>query len=147
MNKQDILQLADQNLAESVREMARWNSTGEIFEQHDLLLTCGADWSPATNFAICLNNRQGRSGSDLFNRIKSFYAERKSGFSIHIRKHADAIFLPSPYKASKALVCRRKQALKYLRLPKDCSSLFTTSLLPMTKINRFQPPCSFTPTP
>jgi len=89
MNKEDILQLADLNLAEFVREMARWNTTGEIFEQNDLLLTCGADRSPATNFAMCLNNRQGQSGADLFDRIKSFYGEKKSGFSIHIRKHAD----------------------------------------------------------
>ncbi len=90
MNTEDILHLADLNLAEFVREMARWNKAGEIVEQDDLLLTKGAGRSPATNFAMCLNNRQGRSGTDLFNHIQSFYRERKSGFSIHIRKHADA---------------------------------------------------------
>ena len=70
--------------------MARWNKAGEIVEQDDLLLTKGAGRSPATNFAMCLNNRQGRSGTDLFDHIQSFYRERKTGFSIHIRKHADA---------------------------------------------------------
>lgn len=90
MNTEDILHLADLNLAEFVREMARWNAAGEILEQDDLLLMKGPGRSPATNFAICLNNRQGRSGADLFNHIQSFYRERKSSFSIHIRKHADA---------------------------------------------------------
>jgi len=90
MNTEDILHLADLNLAEFVREMARWNKAGEIVEQDDLLLTKGPGRSPDTNFAMCLNNRQGRSDADLFNHIQSFYRERKSGFSIHIRKHADA---------------------------------------------------------
>lgn len=90
MTKEDVLNLADLNLAEFVREMARWNASGEILEQNDLLLTKGANRSPATNFAICLNNGKDKSAAGIFDRIKSFYTEKNSGFSLHLRKHADA---------------------------------------------------------
>lgn len=90
LKKQDILQLADLNLAESIREMARWNAMGEILEQDDLVLTNGAGRSPVTHNAIYLNNQINRPDANTFTLIRSFYRERKSGFSIYIRKHADS---------------------------------------------------------
>lgn len=90
MTKEDILYLADLNLAEFVREMARWNAAGEILEQDDLVLTKGISRFPSTNVAIRLSSAVDKSGTATFERIQSFYRERKSGFSIHIRKHADA---------------------------------------------------------
>jgi GNAT superfamily N-acetyltransferase len=90
MNTEVILNLSDLNLAEFIREMARWNAESEILEQKDLVLTKGPDNSPVTNVAICLGKVKEHSGADVFNNIQSFYRERKSGFSIHIRKHANA---------------------------------------------------------
>lgn len=90
MKTEDRLHLSDLNLAEFVRETARWNATGEIFEQNDLLLTKGAGRTPVTSMAMNLSYAKNDStGADTFNRIRSFYRERQSGFSIHIRKHAD----------------------------------------------------------
>ncbi len=90
MNTEDVLHLSDLNLAEFIREMARWNAESEIFEQNDLVLTKGPDHSPVTNVAMYLSNVEGHFGADVFDHIQSFYRARKSGFSIHIRKHADA---------------------------------------------------------
>jgi ribosomal protein S18 acetylase RimI-like enzyme len=90
MNSEDILHVSDLNLTEFIREMARWNVESEIFEQNDLVLTKGPGNSPVTNVAINLSNATDHSTHvDRFDRIRSFYRQRKSGFSIHIRKHVD----------------------------------------------------------
>lgn len=89
MDREKLLQLADLNLAEFIREMARWNTTGEILEKGDLLLTRGASRFPQTNFAFHLSGNPSLCAAQVFDRIHSFYRERQSGFSIHIRKHAD----------------------------------------------------------
>lgn len=90
MNTETMLHLSDLNLTEFIREMARWNAESEIFEQKDLVLTKGPDNSPVTNVAIWLSNVKEHFGADVFDNIQSFYRERKSGFSIYIRKHANA---------------------------------------------------------
>jgi hypothetical protein len=90
MNKEDILHLADLNLAEFIREMARWNAESEIFEQNDLILTKGPGLSPVTNVAMNLSNAKDGFSAGIFDRIQSFYRKRKSGFSLHLRKHLDA---------------------------------------------------------
>jgi len=92
MNTEEILHFADLNLAEFVREMARWNADSEIFEQTDLLLTKGPGLSPVTNVAMNLSNTNSRFSAETFDRIRSFYRMRKSCFSIHLRKHVDAEF-------------------------------------------------------
>jgi hypothetical protein len=90
MNTEAILHLSDLNLAAFICEMARWNAKSEIFEQNDLVLTKCPDNSPITNVAMNLSIVKGHFGADVFDRVQSFYLERKSGFGIHIRKHADA---------------------------------------------------------
>jgi len=90
MNRENILHLADLNLADFVREMARWNAAGEILEHNDLLLTKGAGRFPSTSVALNLSANASPSAAQVYDRIDSFYRERQSGFSIHIRKHADA---------------------------------------------------------
>ncbi len=100
MNAKDILRLSDLNLAAYVREMTRWNAPGEIFEQNDLLLTKGPGTSPVTSVAISLSGGDDHAAIDRFGRIRSFYRERKSSFSVHIRKHAD--------KALEAICLREK---------------------------------------
>jgi ribosomal protein S18 acetylase RimI-like enzyme len=90
MNTEDVQHLSDLNLAEFIREMARWNAESEIFEQDDLVLTKGPGHSPITNVAMHLSKAKGHFDADTFDRIQSFYHGRKSGFGIHIRKHVDA---------------------------------------------------------
>jgi len=90
MTADDVLRFSDLNLAAYIREMTRWNAPGEIFEQNDLLLTKGPGTSPVTSVAMSLHNGDDHAAIDRFDRIRLFYRERKSSFSIHIRKHADA---------------------------------------------------------
>jgi GNAT superfamily N-acetyltransferase len=109
MNTDNILHLSDLNLAEFIREMARWNAAGEIWEQNDLVLTKGAGRSPITNSAMNLSPaHDANSGSDTFDRIQSFYGARQSGFSIYIRKHADQAL---------ETICRQKDMLQVSDAP------------------------------
>lgn len=85
----DKILLSDLNLAEYTREMTRWNLSGEIYEQDDLLLTKGSCPFPTTCTAMNLKSVNGASAAAVFHRIRSFYRERKSPFSIHLRAHAD----------------------------------------------------------
>ena len=89
MNNNDKIYLSDLNLAEYTREMTRWNVLGKIVEQDDLLLTLGTLNFPMTRVAMCLHDKDDRSGEDTFDRIRSYYSGEKSSFSIHLRKHTD----------------------------------------------------------
>jgi hypothetical protein len=89
MTEQEIAYLSDLNLAESIREMARWNASNEIYECNDLLLTRGADESPIVNVAIRLDLEKKNPGSEFFRRVKSYYSNYRAGFSIHLRNHGD----------------------------------------------------------
>jgi ribosomal protein S18 acetylase RimI-like enzyme len=90
MNLDDILYLSDLNLAEFIREMARWNAKSEIIEHDDLLITKGEDTSPATNVAVRLHRCAQPPCDEAIYRIKAFYLKYNSDYSIHIRRHADA---------------------------------------------------------
>jgi GNAT superfamily N-acetyltransferase len=90
MNQDDILYLSDLNLADFTRERARWNASNEIIEHDDLLMTRSASPSPMTNVAILLNRGARPTGDAVLNRIRSFYAQYQSSYSIHIRTHVDA---------------------------------------------------------
>jgi len=90
MTHDTILHLSDLNLAEFIREMARWDTASEIIEHDDLLITKGAGASPVTNVAMRLHSDPGRPCKDAMDRIFSYYAAGGMGFSLHIRKHADA---------------------------------------------------------
>jgi len=85
----DMMYLSDCNLAEFIREMARWNSESEIMEADDLLLTKGPDRSPVTNVAMSLRRADDPPIHEAMGRIKSYYGRYRSAYSIHIRGHAD----------------------------------------------------------
>jgi ribosomal protein S18 acetylase RimI-like enzyme len=89
MNTDDRVHLSDLNLSEYVREMTRWNAAGEIYEQNDLLLTRATGNFPTTQVAIRLNAAMDDAAAEAFERIRRFYGEKKSSFSIHIRRHRD----------------------------------------------------------
>lgn len=90
MNTDDRIHLSDLNLAEYARETTRWNTAGEIYEQNDLLLTRGTGNFPTTRVAIRLNSARDDAAVEAFDRIRQFYGEKKSSFSIHVRRHLDA---------------------------------------------------------
>jgi len=89
MNHNELLQLSDLNLAESYREISRWNPNTDMVEQGDMLFVSGADTFPAINFAIRVGTTV-RSSPDVFiARAKAFFAARKRSFSIMVRAHRD----------------------------------------------------------
>lgn len=87
MKTEEIINLSDLNLAEFTREQARWDARSEIIEADDLLLTKGPGRNPITSVAVNLSYTKEAPG--VFERIRSFYECRQSGFSIRLRRHAD----------------------------------------------------------
>jgi ribosomal protein S18 acetylase RimI-like enzyme len=90
MDTETLLRLADLNLAESYREMARWHAHTEILERGSMLLTCGPDSFPALSFAMRTGPGPHPSPDDFLQLATAFFRERKRTFSIRLRSHADA---------------------------------------------------------
>ncbi len=90
MNNNDLIYLADLNLAESLREIARWRVSSEIIEQDDLLLVSGGDSTPMTNSVIRVGDRPYPPAEEVMNRIKGYFGNRNFGCSVHIRRHLDS---------------------------------------------------------
>jgi ribosomal protein S18 acetylase RimI-like enzyme len=90
MNIDDLLYLSDLNLAESIREMTRWQIEGQISEQHDLLITKSTDASPVTNCVIRTGPYAKPAADSAMELIQNYYDKYNSGFSIYIRSHVDA---------------------------------------------------------
>lgn len=89
MHQDELLQLADLNLAESYREISRWNPDTDMAERGDVLFVCGASTFPAVNFALRVGRRPRSSPDGLISQAKEFFARRKRAFSIIVRAHAD----------------------------------------------------------
>ena len=90
MNNNDLIYLADLNLAESLREIARWRVSSEIIEQDDLLMVSGGDSTPVTNSVIRVGDRSYPPAEEVMNRIRGYFGNRNFGCSIHIRRHFDS---------------------------------------------------------
>ena len=89
MDQNELLQLGDLNLAESHREISRWNPNTDMTEQGDILFVCGADTFPAVNFVIRVGRRPKSSPDKLISQAKEFFAKRKRSFTIIVRAHID----------------------------------------------------------
>jgi len=89
MNQDELLQLADLNLAESHREISRWNPHTDMAEQGDILFVCGANTFPAVNFVIRVGRRQKSSPEEVISQAKEFFGKRKRSFTIIVRTHID----------------------------------------------------------
>jgi ribosomal protein S18 acetylase RimI-like enzyme len=89
MNQDELLQLSDLNLAESYREISRWNPHTDMAEQEDILFVGGAGTFPAINFAIRVKNKPRSSPDMLIDQARAFFAARKRSFSIIVREHLD----------------------------------------------------------
>src|SRR5262245_7466451 len=84
------LAISDLNLAEALREHARWMPPGEIHESDDLLLTASSSRFPVGlwNCAMLL----GAPASDAEacrERVGRWFAERNRGGTLYLRAHAD----------------------------------------------------------
>jgi ribosomal protein S18 acetylase RimI-like enzyme len=90
MTNNDLIYLADLNLAESMREIARWKVDSEIIEQGDLLLVVGGDATPLTNSAIRMGNQALPPAEEVMDKIRNYFWNRNLGYSIHIRRHLDS---------------------------------------------------------
>ena len=77
MNDSDLIYLADLNLAESLREIARWRVSSEIIEQDDLLLVSGGDSTPMTNSVIRVGDRPYPPAEEVMNRIKRLFRQQE----------------------------------------------------------------------
>jgi len=89
MDQNELLQLGDLNLAESHREISRWNPNTDIAEQGDILFVCGANTFPAVNFVIRVGRQLKSSPDKLISQAKEFFAKRKRSFTIIVRAHID----------------------------------------------------------
>jgi len=89
MNQEELLQLSDLNLAESYREISRWNPHTDMAEQDDILYVSGAGTFPAINFVIRVKNKPRSSPDMLIDQARTFFAARKRSFSIIVREHFD----------------------------------------------------------
>ncbi len=89
MDQDELLQLADLNLAESHREISRWNPNTDMAEQEDILFVCGASTFPAVNFVMRVGRRKKSSPEKLISQAKEFFGKRKRSFTIIVRAHID----------------------------------------------------------
>jgi hypothetical protein len=89
MNHDELLQLSDLNLAESYREISRWNPHTDMAEHGDILFVSGAGSFPAINFVIRVGKDLRSSPDMLIDQARAFFAARKRSFSIIVREHLD----------------------------------------------------------
>jgi hypothetical protein len=89
MNQDELLHLSDLNLAESNREISRWNSNTDIAEQGDILFVSGASTFPAINFVMRVGRQSPTPPDLLVSQAKEFFAKRKRSFTIIVRTHID----------------------------------------------------------
>ncbi len=87
----ELLYLGDQNLAAFNCELTRWQEDYEIVESDDLIMTVGADAFPASNFVMRLGSDQRPEAVEMFDRLMAFYRQRRRGFNLYLRGHADTV--------------------------------------------------------
>jgi ribosomal protein S18 acetylase RimI-like enzyme len=88
----ELLELADLNLFEAAREMARWSMDSEISEAFDLLLIAGPDPFPVgyANAAFALSAGEPARPQLVIEDARRFFSERKRGYTLWTRAHLDA---------------------------------------------------------
>lgn len=92
MRQSELIELADLNLFEAAREMARWSPDSEICEAFDLLLIAGADPFPVgyANSAFALSAGGPATPQLVIDDARRFFTERKRGYTLWTRAHLDA---------------------------------------------------------
>lgn len=84
-----LLRLADLNLVEFWIENSKWIPYPDILYQQDMVLINSALKFPACNFAFNLSLESRRDGESFYAAAKTYFAEKKKGFSLLLREHAD----------------------------------------------------------
>lgn len=92
MLKDTILELADLNYAEAMREQLRWSGTGEMRESRDWLVALGGDPFPVgfLNAAIPLCPQAASDARGRIEEIGRYFAEHRRGFTVHVPIHYPA---------------------------------------------------------
>lgn len=90
MKDAELTRLADANLAESLREFARWGHSGEVFERDDILCTLAPDAFPGTNAALRTGPDAAPSAEVFLERTAAYYAgQQRRAYSIRARGALD----------------------------------------------------------
>jgi GNAT superfamily N-acetyltransferase len=89
----DLVELADRNYAESLREKARWCAAAEAWEQDGLLCVSSATRLPAGPFNAAFATGRSDAGGGFVDRARAWFDARGRGFSIYVRAHQDAALL------------------------------------------------------
>ena len=92
MEHDELLELSDHNLAESCREISRWNANTDMVERNGMLFVAGADTYATINFAMRVGRRQ-TSADTVMAGAREFFAMRKRPFKIIISSHRDGDLL------------------------------------------------------
>jgi hypothetical protein len=88
LNREELIQLSDLNLAEGYREFTRRSPNGVIHEEDGLLLYAGSHPSPIiVNGAIRTDPRL--APDEALARAESFFADRGHRFCFCVSEHAD----------------------------------------------------------
>lgn len=86
---EELLRLADRNLAEFVRHVARHGRHTTISEQDGLLLVSGSHQAPGPYRNFAMRQDDGLSADQLWQRAAAFFSERRRSFVLWARCHAD----------------------------------------------------------
>ncbi len=90
-----MLELADLNYGEALREQQRWNPAGEIVERGGWLIALGADPFPVgfLNAALPMNRQAAVDSRGRLEEIAALFAQRGRGFTIHVPGHYGSALL------------------------------------------------------
>lgn len=89
MSERRMLELADHNFTQSLREHARW-AQGDICESHGGIVLRGATDFPVGPFNALARVHEHHSASLLVDWAHASFAATDRRFSIYARRHADA---------------------------------------------------------
>jgi len=88
-----LIELADLNFAESLREQARWCAAAEQWEANDTLCVASATRLPVGNFNAVIATGATDVSRDLLDRARPWFDARDRGFTVYIRGARDAALL------------------------------------------------------
>jgi GNAT superfamily N-acetyltransferase len=84
-----LLDLADENLAESNREFSRWCANGEVVERDGVLMTLGAEKFAALNFLMRTTAGAQPDAATLIDIARKYFSAHQCAFAIRTRAHHD----------------------------------------------------------
>jgi ribosomal protein S18 acetylase RimI-like enzyme len=82
--------LADANLLEAIREHARWQEPCELVETGGALMMAGANAFPAAFRNCVARTSSDVPASEVLERARRFFGQRKRGFTVLARESRDA---------------------------------------------------------